>query len=193
MTKMMKGMGGPAWAGALLLALAPMSAAAQDAPPPRERAEMRGDGPGVEMILRMRERLELNEDQIVQLNRIREAAVARRAAHQAEMAELRSRVMAGEADREVLREAMEARREAARAVREDQRREIEAVLNEAQREKLTEMRERMQDRMRGGAERPGRGHALRGPRGGREMAGGPGAGRRTRGLGSGPGGGWRGR
>lgn len=132
-----------------------------------------GDGPGLEMIMRMRERLELTEDQIAQLDAIRQETVARRTAHRAEMDELRSQVRAGQLEREALREAMEARRETAEAMRDATRERVDAILTEAQREELDTLRREGRAFMRGraGVRRGGRGfdgprfqRGMRGPR-----------------------------
>lgn len=93
---------------------------------------------GVEMILRQRERLELSEDQVRQLDQIRQEAVARRTAHQAEMAELASKVRAGQMEASALREQMQARRDAATEIQTQQRDRVEALLTDAQKEKLQE-------------------------------------------------------
>jgi Spy/CpxP family protein refolding chaperone len=102
-------------------------------------AAMRGEGPGVESVMRMRDRLELTDEQIERLDAIRQEAVERRTAHQAQMAELRSQVLAGEMTREELREQVEARWEASEQVREAQRARVDEVLTDAQREELEEL------------------------------------------------------
>ncbi len=99
-------------------------------------------GQGVEAIMRLREQLELDEGQIQQLDQIRQEAVQRRTAHQAEMEELRSRVRAGQMEVEALREVVEARQEVAEAMREQQQERIDAILSDAQREELENMRGR---------------------------------------------------
>jgi Spy/CpxP family protein refolding chaperone len=95
-------------------------------------------GAGIEMILRQRERLELSEDQVKQLDQIRQEAVARQTAHRAEMAELASKVRAGQMEASALREQMQARRDAATEIQAQQRERVEALLNDAQKEKLQE-------------------------------------------------------
>lgn len=131
-------------------------------------------GPGVEGILRMRDRLELTEAQIQQLDQIRQEAVARRNAHRSQMEELRSRAMAGESDAAELREQMQAQREGAEGIRQAERERVEAILTEAQRDELQQIRDRAQAFMMGrrSAMRGGR-PAMRGPRPG--MRGGRGS------------------
>lgn len=123
---------------ATVMALAPLPVLAQ-AGPRGQRAQARTPGsPGVEMILRQRDRLELTDNQVQQLDQIREEAVQRRSAHQAEMAELRSKVLAGEMKAEDLRAQAQARREASQQVREQQHEKVLAVLNDAQKQKVEE-------------------------------------------------------
>jgi hypothetical protein len=98
-------------------------------------------GPGIEMILRQREDLELTDDQVRQLDQIRAEAVQRRTAHQSQMAELRSRMLAGDMEVEELREVAESRREASVEVARQQRERVDAILNDAQRQKLDAWRD----------------------------------------------------
>ncbi len=137
-------------------------------------------GPGVESILRMRDRLELTEAQIQQLDQIRQEAVARRNAHRSQMEELRSRVMAGEGEEAEFRAQMQAQREGAEGIRQAERERVEEILTEAQRDELQQIRDRAQafmmgrrSAMRGGRQgmRGGRGGMGFGPgmRGGRNM------------------------
>ena len=143
---------------------------------------------GVEAIMRLREQLELNEGQIQQLDQIRQEAVQRRAAHQAEMEELHSQARAGQMEREALREAVEARQEVAEAIREQQRERIDAILSDAQREELEGMRGRARafergrrSAMRRGGSGAWGGQAFRGQRGFRGPGGfGPEMRQRTR-------------
>lgn len=192
----MKRMTGGAALVAVAMTLAPLAVSAQAGERgPRGMMGMRGrdmgpGGGGVEMLMRMRDRLELTEDQIQALDEIRAQQVERRTAHQAQMAELHSRVQAGEVDISELREAVEARREAARAMREAQRERVEAVLTDGQKETLQElghrartfergrragMRQGARSAMRHGARGSMMGRrqgALRGGRGGAMMRGG---------------------
>mgnify|MGYP001559108278 CR=1 FL=1 len=132
---MKRTMGGAALLAAVM-ALAPLQVDAQMGP--RDQGGMMAGprGAGVEMILRQKERLELTDDQVKQLDQIRRESVQRRTAHQAEMAELASKVRAGQMEASALREQMQARREGAADIREQQRELVEAVLNDAQKEKL---------------------------------------------------------
>jgi hypothetical protein len=141
-------------------------------------------GAGIEMIMRQKDRLELTEAQVNRLDEIRKESVQRRTAHQAQMAELRSKVAAGRMDRAALREQVLAMRQGAGAVQTQQRERVEAVLNDAQKEKLEQwgrqaraFRMGRQSALRGGQGQmgPGReGQALRGRQGMRGGAGLPG-------------------
>jgi hypothetical protein len=166
-----------------------------------------GMGAGVEGIMRMRERLNLTDDQFKRLDAIRAETVTRRVEHQAEVAELRSRVLAGELDRAALRDSVNARRGGASAMQEAQRARVEAILTTAQTDTLktlvgrrrafaagraSAMRE-MRRGMRGGGQgfMPGGQPGFRGQRGGgggmmpaRMMR--PGRGGRMGGMGFGP-------
>lgn len=181
---MKRTMGGAALIAAMV-ALAPLQADAQMGPrgqrgmmgrgmaggPGGQAGMMAGPrGAGVEMILRQSERLELTDDQVRQLDQIREEVVARRTAHQAEMADLVSKVRAGQMEASALREQVQARRDASSELRTQQRERVEAVLNDAQKEKLQEW---------GGearAFRMGRASAMRGGEGWGPGARGPGQG-----------------
>lgn len=175
---------------ATVMTLTPLSADAQRGP-----RGQRGFGPGirgqgVEVIMRLRERLELSEDQIQQLDQIRQEAVQRRNAHQAEMDELRSRVRAGQMEATELRSMARQRQEAAQAIREAERERVEAILTEDQRASLESLRGQArafqrgrQSAMRGrgfrggseiGAWRRGPGMRGRAPRAGMRWRGGPG-------------------
>lgn len=158
---------------ALIAMTVPTDAVAQRGPR-GDRGPGMAPGGGVEMLMRMRTRLELTDEQVERLDAIRRESVERRAAHRAEMDELRSQVAAGERTREELREAMEARREAARAMRDAQRERVEAVLNEAQLQQVEVMRARMEGFRRGRAAGE---RGMRGMRGGHRGPGGPGGGR----------------
>ncbi len=125
---------------AAMMAVAPLHLQAQRGPRMGQDPADGPRGPGVEMILRQREQLELTESQVQQLDQIREAAVQRRTAHQAQMAEMRSKVMAGEMKPEELRQAVQARRDAAAQVATQQRERVEAILTDAQKQKIEEWR-----------------------------------------------------
>jgi hypothetical protein len=124
---------------------------------------------GVEAIMRARERLELTEEQVRQLDAIRREAVAQRTEEMARIAELRSQLEAGQIRRSELMAAMEDQRDARRARAEERRASIDALLTEAQRESLEQTRRRI-DRQRPGAGARGR----------------PGVGRGRPGFGAGP-------
>lgn len=143
---------------AAVLALAPLHIAAQQGPRAQRGQAAGPRSAGVEMILRQRETLELTDDQVKQLDQIRQEAVQRRSAHQAEMAELRSKVLAGELKVEDVRAQAEARRTAAQAIQTAQRERVEAVLNDAQEQKIQEWQGRAR------AFQMGRMSALRGAR-----------------------------
>jgi len=135
----------------------------------------------VEAIMRARERLELTEQQIAQLDAIRQEAVAQRSAEMARIAELRSQLEAGQIRRSDLMAAMEDQQDARQGRAEERRASIESVLTEAQRESLDTMRRRV-DRQRPGAGRAGPRARRGGP--GRGIGPGPGA---EPGRGPGPG------
>lgn len=125
----------------------------------------------VESVLRARERLELTEQQVQQLDQIRRAAVQERAAEMARMSELRSQLEAGQIRRSELMAAMEDQQDARRARAEERRASLQSILTDEQRASLEEMRRRAP---RG---RPGvgsRGDARRGPRMGPAQGRGPG-------------------
>jgi Spy/CpxP family protein refolding chaperone len=117
-------------------------------------------GQGVEAIMRERERLELTEQQVQQLDAIRQEAVAERTAERARIAELRSQLEAGQIRRSELMAAMEEQQDARQARAEERRASIDAILTEAQRESLQEVRRRA-DRQRPGVARGGRGSGPR--------------------------------
>ncbi|MHB1191691.1 MAG: Spy/CpxP family protein refolding chaperone [Longimicrobiales bacterium] len=158
-------MGGAALLAALV-ALAPAQVDAQVGPRGQRAMGPALRGGGVEMILNQKERLELTDDQVKQLDQIRQEAVQRRTEHQAQMAELRSKVRSGQEKPEALREQVEARRQVAAAMQEAQRARVEGILNDAQKEEMQDWAQQ------GRAFRMGQQSALRGGAGF-----GPGAGR----------------
>ena len=151
----MKGMMGGAALLAAMMALTPPTAEAQRGARGQREMMMRRGQPGIEHIMRLRERLELSEDQIARLDVIRAEVVQHRAGHQAQMAELRSQVMAGELEAAAAREQAEIRREQGEAFAEDVRSRVEAILSDAQREELEDVVGRAR------AFRQGRASALR--------------------------------
>lgn len=161
---------------AALVALAPAQMDAQVGPRGQRAMGPALRGGGVEMILNQKERLELTDDQVKQLDQIRQEAVQRRTEHQAQMAELRSKVRSGQEKPEALREQVEARRQVATAMQEAQRARVESILNDAQKEEVQDWAQQgrafrmgQQSAMRGGggfgpgaAPRAGRHPAMRG-------------------------------
>lgn len=150
---------------------------------PQDMAAQRGrhgpgmhDGPGamgVEGILRLRERLELTDDQVARLDALRAEAVQRRTEHQAQMAELRSRLAAGQIERSEIENVMRTRREGSAAVREQMLERLDGILTDTQREELDQLRRERRAFLRGRASArrggPGmmRGGGRPGMRGGR--------------------------
>jgi Spy/CpxP family protein refolding chaperone len=152
---------------AAMLMVAPLDAQAQRGQMGRRGPGFEMRGQGVENIMRLRDRLELSESQIEQLDQIRREAVQRRTAHQAEMEELRSQARAGQIEPEALREVVQARQEAAQAVRDQQQERVDAILTDAQKEELDTLRGQARAFQRGrqSARRGGgRGGAWRGGR-----------------------------
>lgn len=145
--------------GAIALsALIMMSAndiSAQQADEARDRGSLRR-GPGVEAIMRMRDGLELTDDQLTALEAIRSQSVQDRNAGMAEMAEMRSQLAAGEIQRSEMMAFMEQRREASAGVADQRRGSIDGILDDSQRESL---------RARGQAVRRGQMRARRGAQG----------------------------
>jgi hypothetical protein len=99
-------------------------------------------GQGVEAIMRARESLALTEAQIGQLDAIRREIVAERSAEQAEMAELRSQLSAGQIRQSEVMAAQEDRQAAAEGRVEARRARIDAVLTEEQRASVELLRNR---------------------------------------------------
>lgn len=123
--------------------------------------------PGVEGIMRMRERLKLTDNQFKRLDAIRAGIVRQRVARLARMAELRSRVMAGEATRGTLVDSMTAWRKAAVAAGQEQRTHVEGILTQTQKDTLESLVARRR------AFAAGRASALRGMRRGMWRGRGP--------------------
>ncbi len=142
---------------------------------PGRRAQVRP--PAVENLLRMRDRLELTEEQVEGLQEIREEAVARRLEKAQERIRLGSQIRSGEFTREELRERRKEARDghdpqALRSQMEARRERAEGILTEQQRELLSS--QRRQQARRGHSIRGGNSQAFR--RGSRvHSRGGPGA------------------
>jgi hypothetical protein len=160
-------MGGAAILAAAMM-VAPIQSHAQQGPGRAQGQRVAAPRPGIEMILRQREQLELTQSQISQLDKLRAEAVQRRSAHQAQMAELRSKVLAGEMTREELQKAVQAQREGATDIQKQQQEKVLGILTDAQKEKVKQW----QAQARGF--RQGRAAAMRGGRMGQGMMGGRG-------------------
>lgn len=123
-------------------------------------------GPGPEMILRLREQLNLTEAQVSRLEALRQESVNRQRERTAEMLDLRSRMLAGQVTREQMQERMRARAEAALAEGQAPGERVRAVLTDQQRLQLAELQVQQ---LRRQVQMQGRGRAgIRGG-GGREM------------------------
>ena len=109
-------------------------------------------GQGVEAIMRGRETLELTDDQINRLDAIRREIVSQRSAEMAELAELRSRLAAGQIRQSEVMAAQEDRQAAAEGRAQERRARIDAVLTEEQRASVEQIRtrgDRVRDRRQG--------------------------------------------
>ena len=155
----MKRMLGGAALVAAVVALAPVQVDAQRGPQGQRGMMNRQAQPGVEHLMRMQEQLELSQDQIDDLDAIRQLVVQHQTSRQAEVAELRSQVMSGQLDRADMRDSAESRRNASEAFSDDIRTRIEAILTDAQKEELGDMMGRAR------AFQNGRASAQRGMRG----------------------------
>lgn len=125
-----------------------------------------------ERIMSMRERLELTEDQLQALEQLRAEDVDQRAQQRAQMDEMRSRLRAGEIEREEMRAFMEELRDG-QSNAGDRSARVEGILTEDQLRSLQEMRTRgagvrgSRGAVRGGrAQMRGPGAQVRGPRAG---------------------------
>jgi Spy/CpxP family protein refolding chaperone len=124
---------------------------------------------GPEQIMRMRDRLQLTDEQINQLDDVRRENVQRRTATIAEMAELRSQVTAGQINRSDVMSRLKGRREEGQAMAKPGELVL-SILTDQQREILGEAKMRS-PRARSGKTRGMRGRGspagFRGPKGGR--------------------------
>ena len=124
---------------------------------------------GPEQIMRMRDRLQLTDEQINQLDDVRREIVQRRTATMAEMAELRSQVTAGQINRSDVMSRLKGRREEGQAMAKPGEL-VMSILTDQQREILGEAKMRS-PRARSGKTRGMRGRGspagFRGPKGGR--------------------------
>jgi hypothetical protein len=140
---------------------------------------------GVESIMRLRESLELSEDQVSQLDAIRRENVQQRTAEMARTTEVQSQYAAGLIQRSDVMAAMEERQEAARGRDGQQRERLQSILTEGQQESLNDLRRQNRTsagRGRAARERAGPGFrsdrrsqqgrgAFRGNRGGQQGSG----------------------
>ena len=162
---------------ALLLTVGASDAVGQIGPrgdrSPRGDAVTRRAGPAgasgaaaVEGIIRLRERLELTEDQVARLDALRSEEVARRGRDAAQLDELRSQLRAGTLERADARERMETLREARRSTLEESRATVAEILTDEQEAEVEQLKARrrafeagrrsvLRERARG-PERPGR-------------------------------------
>ena len=161
-------------AGALIATLgaADLTAQANAADGPRAMRGARGAGNGVEQIMSLRERLELSDNQISRLDEIRRAMVSQRTAAQAEMAEMRSQLQAGQIRQSEMMAFLEDRRDATSATRTNVREQIEGILDETQLESLEELQGQRRAFVRGQVTARARGgRALRGQNRGDDQRG----------------------
>ncbi len=134
---------------------------------------------GVEGIIRLRDRLELTDEQVARLDALRSEEVARRGRDAAELGELRSQLRAGTLERAEARERIQAVREARRSAAEASRAAVMEILTEEQAAEVQELQARRRafeagrrSAMREGARRPDRPARPEGVRGGRGGRGG---------------------
>jgi len=124
---------------------------------------------GPEQIMRMRDRLQLTDEQINQLDDIRRENVQRRTTAMAEMAELGSQVAAGQINRSDVMSRLKARREEGQAMAKPGEL-VMSILTDQQRDILGEAKMRSR-RARSGNARGMRGRGgpagFSGPKGGR--------------------------
>ena len=108
-------------------------AAAQDATDRRTRITS-----APERVMAVRERLQLTEDQLAALEQLRAESVERRAVSRAQMDEMRSRLRAGEIDRDEMRALVQEMRQS-QPDAGDRRARIEGILTEDQLSTLQEI------------------------------------------------------
>jgi hypothetical protein len=122
-------------------------------------------GPAPELVLRLREELNLTEAQINRLEALRQEGVTAQRDRIAERLDLQSQLQAGRITREQVQERMRARAEAAQATPQPIGERVRAVLNDQQRLRLAELQVQQMQRQlamqRGGRQAlrgsPGRG------------------------------------
>jgi Spy/CpxP family protein refolding chaperone len=136
---------------------------------------MQGQQEGiVESIMRLRESVELTEDQIGQLDAIRREDVQRRTSAMVQATEVQSQYAAGLIRRSDVMAAMEDRADAASGLEGQQRERLQSILTEEQQESLSRLRRQAREsanrRGRGASRRGGPGFG--GSRGGQQRRGG---------------------
>ena len=136
---MMNSMWRAVMAAAVLMASSGLELTAQEGPPRERGPRVRGDV-GVESIMSMRERLELKDDQVAQLDAIRAENVAERNAFRSEMTEMQSRLRAGQIRRSEIMAFMEERQDGRVGVAEARRDRIDGILEPEQRASLEQLR-----------------------------------------------------
>jgi len=153
----MKGMMGGAVLMTAVMAFAPLHIEAQMGARGQRGSMGRRGEPGVEHIMRLRERLELTEDQIGQLDAIRSEIVQHRTTQLADMTEFRSQMMAGQLEADEAEGQREARRAAGEAFSEDMKSRVESILTDAQQEEIGDLvgRARAFERGRASVQRGG--------------------------------------
>ena len=118
-----------------LFAVLAVGAAEVDGQEEERRRGPRG-GIDVESIMSMRDRLELDDGQIGQLDAWRSERVAQRNEERARMDEMRSRLRAGQIERSEMMAYMEERRDAMRGAQDESRARLEGILNATQLERF---------------------------------------------------------
>ena len=98
----------------------------------QERQRGPRGGIDVERIMSMRDRLELSDDQISQLDAWRGERLAQRNEERARMDEMRSRLRSGQIERSEMMAYMEERRDALRGSQDESRARLEGILDATQ-------------------------------------------------------------
>ena len=151
------------------LAQAPMLSA-QGAPLGGRGPQRPRPGMGIERIMRMRDALELTDDQVRRLDELRREVLERRMERRGQIAELRSEVAAGLIEREEVREQVISLRDGMRETAEQRREQVMAILTDEQKEQWQSAR-RGRHGGAGGFGPGGHGHDGRGYRGGFGLGG----------------------
>ncbi len=99
-----------------------------------------GRGMRIERIMRMRDALELTDDQFRRFDELRQEVLERREERMGQMAELRSEVAAGLVEREEVREQVMSLRDGMRETAEQQREQVLDILTDEQKEQLQSAR-----------------------------------------------------